>query len=520
LFASGCANGCEHRELLTMPAKATLSGRYCTSSSSQHGVPLRIMAIVDTSKSMEQTDPNDGRVGAAAQLVSAFSGDANVSFAFITFDDDAVPATIDMGSEGVFTRDPAVLQTALDALTRKEGFTNYLAALNAGTYIIQRDIVKTAEELRVLEEMGQNTDLLRPYYFIIFLSDGIPRVRGGVVLSDDAILFAVRELLDVPAPALGATLHTAFLGAQDGEAAIVRLQAESLLQRMAEEGKGLFHNFENGDAIDFTLFNFDILRRHDLKQFVVYNRNVAPQEGDFVLADSDADGVSDEHELSLGADPLDEDTDDDGFRDGFEVAVALDPTRRDPYCVSEPELDTDSDWLRDCEERYLNFDAELFDSDGDLFADHLEQYSGSNPADGRDTEEDLDFDDRITEIELRERTNPNVKENEAQYRQYAYQIEHRKVLDGEMMGKNCFEFTVSNVGLVSTEALGARAAGINELVVEVVEAPEDDPENTSSLLRHVFQASFNDLPSFSDPVAIELGELEFEVVGQQTRERQ
>lgn len=514
----GCSNGCEQQSLLSATAKANLSGTYCTSASAQHDVPLRIMIIVDTSESTLLTDPTQGRQQAAAALIGSFSPDADVKFSIITFDDFAVAATQDGAGQGIFTRDPAILADSLNQLTRQDGFTNYLAALEEATNTIQRDLVDTEEELAALKDMdpNANVELLRPYYFVIFLSDGIPRIRGAEQTTDE-IVFKVERLLDVPEPALGLTLHTAFLGAEEDGDPTRRLKAMTLLQMMAVEGKGFFTNFESGEDIDFSLFKFEIKRLHESHQFLVYNRHAVLEELQ-IRVDSDADGLSDPYELELGSDPLTEDTDGDGMRDGYEEKIVeQSATESNPQCTTQPELDTDNDALRDCEEKFFGMDEQLFDTDADRFPDYLELFSGSSPIDPSDIRDNLDFDSSDTGQEIRERTDPDVSESEGQYRLYAYRyVEHRKE---KVDDKNCYPFRVENVGLVKPQGTGPWAPGVNELVIEVVESPTDDPDNTSRLLRHTFEVSYDDVGSFRKPMDISLGTVDLETISEQTNQR-
>ena len=47
------------------------------------------------------------------------------------------------------------------------------------------------------------------------------------------------------------------------------------------------------------------------------------------MADTDKDGLTDEHERSIGTDPLDKDTDNDGLMDGAEGKLGADPKNYD-----------------------------------------------------------------------------------------------------------------------------------------------------------------------------------------------
>src|SRR5207244_2919985 len=70
-------------------------------------------------------------------------------------------------------------------------------------------------------------------------------------------------------------------------------------------------------------------RRFVLKELFAFNRNVL-LEGDRLLPDTDADGLSDEQEIALGTDPRSEDSDGDNFNDKLEHVLrtlGTDPTR-------------------------------------------------------------------------------------------------------------------------------------------------------------------------------------------------
>jgi hypothetical protein len=485
---------------LTAKRTIKLSGEYCTSTASIYNVPIRILLVIDTSRSMEINDPAGYRGQAAADLITAMSGtDQDVAFGLIEFNTGANQLT-----DG-FMSDPAALTAALNGLNKKEGFTNYLAALGLARTMIHEDLVKVAEQIRLAEENGEDTRYMRPWYFVVFLSDGIPRMPGGVLQSTESILFEVEELMDVPEEALGITLHTAFLGAQDDEQ---RPEAEALLKKMAEAGHGTYFSFEKGEEIDFSIFDFEVKRLYDIKQFLVFNRSAILVE-DLVLADSDGDGLDDVTEDELGSDPTICDTDGDGLGDGFEHRSALDPVEINYACDAEAEMDTDRDGLSNCEEIFLNFDKLRFDTDGDMFPDGLEFFSNANPGDVGDVFEDLDFDTVITADEIRQRTNP-IRHDAEIHEYYAYSFELKRTFDRDS-GKVCYRFNVGNVTLANTLATEDRQAGVNQVVFYFIESPEDDAEKLFMLHELIVPIEFKQ----GRKADLDIGVLDFEMIASQ-----
>ncbi|SEH04471.1 Serine-aspartate repeat-containing protein D precursor [Candidatus Venteria ishoeyi] len=98
------------------------------------------------------------------------------------------------------------------------------------------------------------------------------------------------------------------------------------------------------------------------------------------ISDTDADGLSDAEEATLGTDPSKPDSDGDGINDGEEVANGTDPLdAADPAAV-----DTDNDGLSDAEEATLGTDPSKPDSDGDGINDGEEVANGTDPLDAAD----------------------------------------------------------------------------------------------------------------------------------------
>ncbi|MFC1609613.1 VWA domain-containing protein [Myxococcota bacterium] len=472
LCVTSAVVGCTDVELISAPVSVTINGQYCTDDSHNFEVPIRILLVIDTSASMELNDPLGYRAKAAADLVSHMTGQAeDVAFAFIAFNTAATALT-----DG-FVKDLAVIQQALNGLGVSDGFTNYLAALDLAKTIILKDLEEVRDRLQELEAAGEDTRYARPWYFVVFLSDGIPRMPDGSTQDSQTILWEVEDLMDLPDEAMGITLHTAFLGAATDTQ---RPEAEALLGKIARDGQGSYFSFESGDEIDFRMFEFEIKRIFLSKFFMAYNP-FAHLSGGAILADSDADGLADIDEEELGTDPTNPDTDGDHMRDGFEAKSALDPLVADPHCEGDARADSDHDGLLDCEEDFLNFCPNRFDCDGDLFPDGVEFWSGSNPGDASDILFDPDFDGILTRDELVRRTNPLEDDIEIHER-YAYRYTTERLWNSDS-GVTCYDYRVRNVKLLNTSTTVGREDGYNEIYLYYIESPKDDAENVFSLKR-------------------------------------
>lgn len=128
--------------------------------------------------------------------------------------------------------------------------------------------------------------------------------------------------------------------------------------------------------------------------------------------DTDNDSLSDDEEIKLGTDPLNEDTDGDSLLDGEEVLR---------YETNPLEVDTDKDGLDDCFEVYISNtnplksdsdDNGILDADEDKDNDGLtlkEEYKlETNPL-----EMDTDFDGLNDKEEIeKHKTNPNKKDTD------------------------------------------------------------------------------------------------------------
>ncbi len=137
------------------------------------------------------------------------------------------------------------------------------------------------------------------------------------------------------------------------------------------------HRIVSMDSSHIETFNGSI---HDLDE---------DGEPDFSDEDIDGDGLSNDIETGMDADPRDPDSDDDGIPDGYEFAYI---PILDPLSAGDAILDYDGDGLTNLEE-YLNGTAPDFaDSDDDGVDDLKEMGCGMNPLNQSDADDDWDDD--------------------------------------------------------------------------------------------------------------------------------
>jgi len=187
-----------------------------------------------------------------------------------------------------------------------------------------------------------------------------------------------------------------------------------------------------------------------LKQLYAWNRNSIARDGQ-LLVDSDGDGLSDDDEVNIyHTNPVLYSTDGDGLGDGVKVRIGIDPLTPQTLTGCNPTLDSDGDYLNDCEEQQLGTDACQFDTDGDGFSDLVETLVGTNPLVPENTL-DTDHDGYANVKELTDHTDPLSID-------LAFRADHAYYTTTAATtptpdGRNCYTFTIGNIGLVSTQAV-------------------------------------------------------------------
>ena len=557
-FALVGAAGCADPELFRaeglgdtpLDNKLSVESSFCTEDPTTLDFPTKILFVVDTSQSMNRTDPQGRRLLAVQEVVDAFIDDPGVSFGIIQFSGQTtvLTSTTVINDQGVeepvdgFTRDRMDLENAIVRLGIAESTTDYEGALSQVLRVLSDDMLRTDEE-----------DLTRSKYVVIFLSDGLPNpvdpptnTRGSIL----ELVGEINELNEVFRPAelrlhtalvLGAT-RTGFrctdLDLQGGNSQCesllssaactanpacrwigVETEAIDLLCAMSEVGDGTCRSFPNGEEINFLKIDFTSIRRvFTLKNLVASNQNARPRllfsspvdQIGRASPDSDGDGLDDLEEDIAGTDPLVVDTDDDGFNDFIEILLSssgfdpLDPSDAD--CTLDIDrVDTDGDLLRDCEERFVGTNRLIADTDADGFPDATELLYGTNPV-VDDVRADLDFDAARNGDELRGHSDPAV--NDAARRgaiAYRYEIEEKDL--GELSdlqdtdfrvqaletGQSCYDVRIENITLANT--LGR---GRNRVYIYAVQAPFDDPTDFGVIRVACIQQEYR-VPDFRNP---------------------
>ena len=528
--------------------KLAVRGEFCTEDPTTLAFPVKILFVVDSSQSMDRTDPTGRRLSAVREVVDAFINDPGVSFGVIQFAGAANVLTQDpnTGEDG-FTRDRMEIDSAIVRLGQAEQTTDYEGALANVQRVLARDMMDADE-----------VELSRSKYVVIFLSDGLPNPVRPPTNTRSSILERVDEILELQRVYRPAEirLHTALVlgalstgfrctdtGLEGGQVACeslptaatcaaqvgcvwvgVEQESESLLTAMSEAGEGTFRSFRNGEEINFLRIDFTSIRRvFTLKNLIVSNINTRPtltflNAQDRIgraTGDSDGDGLSDEIERQIGSNLLSADTDGDGFHDFLEARLsasgfdALDPSDAD-CALALDRLDTDGDGLRDCEERFVGTSRSFVDTDADGFPDAVELRYGTNPV-SDDIRADLDFDGARNGDELRGHSDPVV--NDAANRSgvaYRYEIVEQRLETvppdspaaiAMQAGQACYSFRVENITLVETAD-----AGPNRVYVYVGQAPFDDPTDRGVFRVACVEQTFL-FPDFRSPpfseVAIE-----------------
>ncbi|WP_224242072.1 cell-cell cohesion protein MtsD [Hyalangium gracile] len=283
-------------------------------------------------------------------------------------------------------------------------------------------------------------------------------------------------------------LYGTYPGVPPGEYPQAAKQIASwLLQRFAEIGNGVYQEFNDTaeinnmglGALDYSSF----ASRNVIKTLTVQALSSVPgATGREVDTDGDGmpDSVDNSFELKTGAYDMDSDGDclDDGFEarrkdQGFEPSNDLDARGCDPAsplsqgCVCR---DTDGDGLSQFAESYLQTRAGIVDSDGDGVPDALEARYGLDPREPNASGIDTDGDGLRDDEELRAGSDPTRRDKDFHER-YGYQYSVT-VAEKRDNGSTCYDFSVSNLQMVTPPNRSGVQQGYNLFKLWFAEAPE------------------------------------------------
>lgn len=494
-----------------------IKGHFCTDPADAVLRPIKIVVAMDTSLSMNISDPNNSRgyaIAGPGQLIDSFDpNDPEIYLGVMLFADDsawltAPPAGGDPHLVQMNSITPADRQSLITNIECFASNTTFCSGSGTNPNRSTTDFAKALNEIRSVISTDISNDAIRAQqlgkpirskYIVIFLSDGHPvdpdeqidlavqGIRDLKALTGD-VTFNTVHVLDTPPDAT--TCDVTF----DGGCPQQIIQSDiARLKRMAEEGGGVFRDFENGEDVNFLSFRVGATRRrYVLDQIVAYNLAARPGSN-LEDADTDGDGLPDRLEEQIGTDPLNPDTDGDGYSDGIEYrdkllsgAPGQAGVSPDPLIGQYPDgggnhkcnddsfgLDSDQDGLSDCDEALIGSAPTLVDTDSDGIPDIIEYLSGTEVG-TRDTLADPDADLLLNQQEVRMHTNPLAPDvGDLANRAYRYKIDElpRTTTDGS----TCYDFEVDNILLVPTLDLGG-GPGLNPILLSISVKPQDDPE--------------------------------------------
>jgi hypothetical protein len=530
-----------------------IEGQVCPSAPADAVFPVKILFLVDVSGSMIVTDPADVRVSAVSQVIQKYQGLPGVEFAVISFSSAIVNLTNGFtNSPDLGTITQALSQA--DNLTDDQGalgavYETLTQDMLAGTaadrarskYIIilftdgvpdplcSADTTtcgpmsctpgQHCDPTTVLNASGQEQESYScdPDYAICTVPKEnwgtafnppldpslYPQLQAGANYNTTPqILASVDEIMALQKQYhVGSIeLDTNFLFPVDALSNplavpfdLDRPAGEALLEAMAAEGNGSFQEFTDDTQINFLNINFASIQIQNDVVVTFASNQSAIETGSALVADTDADGLSDAEETSLktcvatsAKCPNPQDSDGDGYTDFIEVLYEtsgfdpLDPKKPATACAS-PGVDGDGDGLMDCEEAFLKTDPTNADTDGDFLSDLIEVRNGMNPLDPTDAHGDINRDGilNLDEIQIGLSPSQQISPIERPFA-FTYQLTPPPP---PSTATGCYAFDVQHLRLASTGATALLPQGVNRIYYDVFETAEDSPTNLATVRR-------------------------------------
>lgn len=296
----------------------------------------------------------------------------------------------------------------------------------------------------------------------------------------------------------------------DGPAAAHTI-AKWMLQQMAFRGNGVYQEFNDFFGLgQLSLGSLDyssLASKNVMKTLLIQPMSSAPGDKNRAV-DSDGEGLIDEldNDFTYRTSRFAADSDGDGFDDNFEVQRRDDGFRADqrdgrgcdpaspltPRCSPR---DTDGDGLSQFAETYLKSNPTLVDSDGDGIPDGLEVKYLLDPNTPQGPGLDTDGDGVPDVVEFRLGSNPISRDRAFQDKNgFQYQLD--STAEGDHF---CYDFTVSNIQLVTPPSQAGVRQGFNLFKVWFAESPESGVSTDYGVWRTACVWAQYDPPSIRVP---------------------
>jgi len=165
---TGCTNTDveveETMEIAEVDDQLLIRGTVCTDAPEDSDFPVKIMFIIDSSGSMQQTDEGMQRVEAVRQVVRRYANNPQISFNIIKFNGRV--AVLTTGFTHLTGNEAEVFGP--QGLQEADSMTDYQGALGVAYQELLNDMMAVAEG------EGGLPALTRTKYVVIFFSDGTP----------------------------------------------------------------------------------------------------------------------------------------------------------------------------------------------------------------------------------------------------------------------------------------------------------------------------------------------------------